>query len=209
MFYNIICPNIAWFWKLGYSRSNLKEVWYTKNLFMKFLLTFPELFIIEKYVKIRFKNRGSPCYFLSSRGQKIKNITKIEQKRLFLFTFLVSFFMAFLAQKLIYTINIWFNFVFGSFFQQDHLLNLFISGVYAKRWPKCARISIQKLRTTHWAKKYGGAGLVSEKTEALYAELNKTVEAATSSYFATGEFVRYIYILCLWLRIIRRSDQGV
>ena len=73
---------------------------------MKFLLTFPELFIIEKYVKIRFKNRGSPCYFLSSSGQKIKNVTKIEQKRLFLFTFLVSFFMAFLAQKLIYTTNI-------------------------------------------------------------------------------------------------------
>ena len=99
----------------------------------------------RKIVKIRFKNRESPCYFLSSRGQKIKNITKIEQKRLFLFTFLVSFFMAFLAQKLIYTINIWFNFVFGSFFEQDHLLNLFISGVYAKRWPNCTRISIQKL----------------------------------------------------------------
>ena len=69
-------------------------------------LNFPELFIIRKYVKIRFKNRGSPCYFLSSRGQKIRNITKIEQKRQFLFTFLVSFFMEFLAQKLIYTINI-------------------------------------------------------------------------------------------------------
>ena len=103
------------------------------------------MFIKGKYVKTRFKSRGSSCYFLSSRGQKIKNITKIEQKRLLLFTFLVSFFMAFLAQKLIYTINIWFNFVFGSFFEQDHLLNLFISGVYAKRWPKCARISIQKL----------------------------------------------------------------
>ena len=58
----------------------------------------------------------------------IKNVTKIEQKRLFLFTFLVLFFMAFFfAQKLIYTI------VFGSFFEQDHLLNLFISRVYAKR----------------------------------------------------------------------------
>ena len=68
-------------------------------------LNFPELFIIGKYVKIRFENRGSPCYFLSSRGQKIKNITKTEQKRLFLFTSLVSFFMTFLAQKLIYTIN--------------------------------------------------------------------------------------------------------
>ena len=46
---------------------------------------FPELLIIGKYVKIRFENRGSPCYFMSSRGQKIKNITKIEQKRLFVY----------------------------------------------------------------------------------------------------------------------------
>ena len=40
--------------------------------------------------------------------------------------------MASLAQKLIYTINIQFNFVFGSFFEQDRLLNLIILGVYAK-----------------------------------------------------------------------------
>ena len=64
---------------------------------------------------------------------KDKNITKIEQKVLFLFTFLVSFFMAFLTRKLIHTVNVRFNFVFGSFLEQDHLLNLFISGVYAKR----------------------------------------------------------------------------
>ena len=31
------------------------------------------------------------------------------------------------------------------YFEQDHLLNLFISGVYAERWPKCARISVEKL----------------------------------------------------------------
>ena len=43
--------------------------------------------------------------FLSVKGQKIKYITKIEQKKLFLFTFLVSFFMTFHTQKLIYTIN--------------------------------------------------------------------------------------------------------
>ena len=35
--------------------------------------------------------------------------------------------------------------VFGSFFEQDYLLNLFISGVYAKRWAKWAHISMQKL----------------------------------------------------------------
>ena len=39
------------------------------------------------------------------------------------------------------------NFKFGWFFEQDHLLNLFILGVYAKRLPKCALISKQKLRT--------------------------------------------------------------
>ena len=42
-------------------------------------------------------------------------------------------------------------------------------------------------------KKYGGMGLVSEKMEPLYAKLNERVEAATSSYSATGEFLQYIY----------------
>ena len=47
--------------------------------------------------------------------------------------------MAFLMQKLIYTINIWFNFEFGLLFKQDHLFNLIILGIYEKRWPKCAQ----------------------------------------------------------------------
>ena len=43
-------------------------------------------------------------------------------------------------------------------------------------------------------KKYGGMGLVSEKHGSfVYAELNETVEASTSSYSATGELLRYIY----------------
>ena len=43
--------------------------------------------------------------------------------------------------------------------------------------------------------KYRGlvSGLVSEKTEALYAELNKRVEAANSGYSVTGEFLQCIY----------------
>ena len=75
----------------------------------------------------------STCYFLSSGGKKIKNITKIEQKRQ--------------KQKLIYIINIWFNFVSGSFFEQGYLLKLVILGAYAKRWPKCASILKQELVT--------------------------------------------------------------
>ena len=55
-------------------------------------LNFPELFIVEKYAKIGFKNQGWSCYFLNSSGQKIRNITKMEHTRLFFFTFFVSFF---------------------------------------------------------------------------------------------------------------------
>ena len=82
----------------------------------------------RKICKNQVKNRGSPCYFLSSRGQKIKTITKIEQKILFLFTFSVSFFVACLAQKLIYTIYIWFNFVWLIFWTRSSVkLNYFRS----------------------------------------------------------------------------------
>ena len=44
-----------------------------------------------------------------------------------------------------------------------------------------------------WRKVYGGTGLVSKKTKALYAESNERVEAAASSYSATGKFLQYIY----------------
>ena len=37
-------------------------------------------------------------------------------------------------------------------------------------------------------------GLVSEKMEPLYAELNKRVEAATSSYSATGEYIYSVLV---------------
>ena len=57
-------------------------------------------------LKTGLKRGGSPCHFLGSRGEKIKNITKIKRKGLFLFTFLVSFFMVLLAPKLIYVINV-------------------------------------------------------------------------------------------------------
>ena len=44
--------------------------------------------------------------------------------------------------------------------------------------------------------------------EALYAEFNKRAEAAISSYSVTSVFY-IICILCLWLRIIRTSRQGI
>ena len=68
-------------------------------------LNFPELFFTGKYVNIRFKNRVSPCYFLSYRDQK-SEILQILNKR-DCFTYILGFiFMAFLVQKLIYTVTI-------------------------------------------------------------------------------------------------------
>ena len=38
-------------------------------------------------------------------------------------------------------------------------------------------------------------GLLSEETEALHAELNERVEAATSSYSAAADFLQCIYLV--------------
>ena len=54
-------------------------------------------------------------------------------------------------------------------------------------------------RTFHWKdftwKKNGGTGLISEKTEVLYAELNERAEAVTGSYSVTGDSLQYIYFV--------------
>ena len=44
---------------------------------------------------------------------------------------------------------------------------------------------------------YGRTGLLSEKTQVLYAELNERAEAATSSYSAAGDFSQYIYFVIM------------
>ena len=40
---------------------------------------------------------------------------------------------------------------------------------------------------------YGGTGLISNKTEVLYTELNERAEAAAGSYSETGDSLQYIY----------------
>ena len=56
--------------------------------------------------------------------------------------------------------------------------------------------------------KKGGAGLIPEKTEALYAELKK--ERKQPPVVILKQVIFYnMFILCLWLRIITRSDQDV
>ena len=64
----------------------------------------------------------------------------------------------------------------------------------------------------HWKdfkrKKYGGTGLISEKTEVLHAELNEGAEAATGSYSVTDDYLLYICSVPV-LRIIGTSDQDV
>ena len=88
------------------------------------------MFIIERFPKIRFKNRASTLYFLEVKRSKI--LQKLNKSAVFVYI-LDFIFIAFLAQKNDLNNKYIFNFVFGSFFEQDHLLNLFNLGVYAKR----------------------------------------------------------------------------
>ena len=57
-------------------------------------------------------------------------------------------------------------------------------------------------------KKMGCTGIHSEKAKPMHAELKERAEAATSSYSAAVDFYN-TFIRYLWLRIIRRSSQGV
>ena len=41
--------------------------------------------------------------------------------------------------------------------------------------------------------RYGGTRIISQKTAAFYAEPNERAEAATNSYSATRDFLKYIY----------------
>ena len=169
------------------------------------------MFIKEKYEKTSFKNRESPCYFSSSWGQKIKNITKLEQTRLFLFTVLVTFFIWFLEQKLIYTINIGFNFVFGFFFEEDFLQkdDLYVHVFQNRNW--CSpnmRVRGHFQRKDFKWKNMEVQGDFLKKMEALYAELNKRAKAPPEVVLHQAIFY-IILILCLWLRVTRRCNQGV
>ena len=71
---------------------------------------------------------------LFSRGQNIKSITKVELFCTTVFVYILGFIFygVFRAKTDLHNKYI-FNFVFGSFFEQDHLLNLFKLDVYAKR----------------------------------------------------------------------------
>ena len=165
---------------------------------------------------------------LNSIGQKIKNMAKIEYTSLFLFTFLVSFFMAFLALKLLYAVSEWFNFTPGSFCEQDYLLNLIILVVYMKRWPECARISKQKLMWPKiWSiffltftvedpsieiifseKFFWGTRLFSEKRKICMQNLTKQWKQPPVVILQQSIFYN-IFIRRLWLRAITKSDLGV
>ena len=53
-----------------------------------------------------------------------------------------------------------------------------------------------------------GAGLIPEKGEALYAELKK--ERKQPPVVILQQVIFYnMFILCVWLRIITRSDEDV
>ena len=62
--------------------------------------------LLENMIKWRLKTGAHHAIFWILEINKSKILHKIEQKPLFFFIFLVSFFMVFLTQKPIYTINV-------------------------------------------------------------------------------------------------------
>ena len=67
----------------------------------------------------------------------------------------------------------------------QNLIDVFFSNFDCQRNLSIGRIlSEKKLEVT---------GLISVKTEVLYAELNERAEAATGSYSVTGDSSQYIY----------------
>ena len=84
----------------------------------------------RKIFKFRFKNRVPPCYFLKVKSSKI--LQKLNKGDYFCNILGFSFYGVSCAKTDLHSKYIS-NFVFGSFFEQDHLSNLVILGVYAKR----------------------------------------------------------------------------
>ena len=88
----------------------------------------------KKYVRIRFRIKGPPCYFLVVKRSKV--LQKLNKRDRFCNFLSLTFYGVSLAKTDLLTKYI-FKFVFGSFFEQDNLLNSFILRVYVQRWPKC------------------------------------------------------------------------
>ena len=150
-----------------------------------------------------------------------------------MFTFSVSFFMAFLTQELIYTRNIWFHLVFGSYFEQNHLLKLIYFKILCEKMTKRWRSTHFHTKTDaaqnliddffltlivrgpfhrkdfKW-KKLRATGLISEEKKQKFCAQNLTKEWKQPPVVILQQAILYsIFILHLWLRIIGTSNQDV
>ena len=98
----------------------------TIKTFWWFFFRFSELFIIRKYVQTSSKT-GCHHVIFSVLGVKRSNILKkLSRRDCFCLHSWLYFLWRFSSKKLICTLSLWFNFVFGSVFEQYHQLNYFI-----------------------------------------------------------------------------------
>ena len=90
------------------------------------------------------KKTNSPAYPFFSTSPDMTTVFHMWLLTLLVvyipFTFLVLFLWCFFAKTDLHDKH-----MFGSFFKQNHLLNLIILVVHAKRWPKCTHISKHRL----------------------------------------------------------------
>ena len=131
--------NIFWLkgWKKYFLLKSLLIItfFYTLNNIKTCRWNFFKLSWLVHYRKIcktRFKNRGYHAIFSVLEANISKILQKLNKTDCFCLHSWFHFLWSFFAQKLTDTINIWFNFVVCSIFEQDHLLNFIILGDYAR-----------------------------------------------------------------------------
>ena len=152
-------------------------------------MNLPDFFIIGKYVKIRFKNRCHHAIFSVLEAK----ISKILQQ---------------LSKRDCFCIHTWFNFSWRFSHKTDlHTsIDLTLCLAHCLEFMRKDDLNVHLFQNRNWCspkpdkkiiiKKIWGYGVNFWKN-ALYAELNERMEAATSSYNATHRFLQYIReVLC-------------
>ena len=136
---------------------------------------FPELFIIEKYEKIRFKNRGPPCYFLEIK------ISKILQN----------------LNKRGYFCNILGFIFYGRFHAKTNLHSKFMIWlcVWLIFW---TRSSIKLIYFRSLCEKMTKMCMYFKKEteDQMGVRVKLCMQSLTNSYSAIGEFLQYSFSVC-------------
>ena len=168
------------------------------------------MFIAEKYIKIRFKNRVSPCYFLELKRSKILqklNTRDCSCNMFSLISYGVSRAKTDLRSKYI------FNLCLTHFLNKISIKLIYFRSLWAKMTYMCTYFKTENKdhsirRSLTEKKNMEVQGWFLKKRKLCMQNLTKEWKQLSVVILQQANFYN-IFILCLWLRIIRRSNQSV